>query len=395
MPASPSSLIASLSPLPAGLDPAELGPAEVAVDLPAALADMPDPRARRGIRHRLPVVVTAAVCAVVAGYRSYTAIGEWVADLPADTATLVGIDPDRRPSETMIRRLLQAIDPDLLAATIGKWLAARIPPPAPGSRQAIALDGKTMRGSRTRDRPARHVLAAADQATGVVLASTDVDANTNEITRFDTVLDQISDLRGVVVTADALHCQRDHVTYLAERGAHWILTVKGNQPTLHQQMAGLLWRQTPEADRTDDRGHGRREIRTLKILSVAAGIEFPQAAQAIQIRRRRRLLDEPRRFTTETVYAITDLHAHEAKPWQLADWIRGHWSIENKTHWVRDVTYDEDRSQIRTGTGPQVMATLRNTAIGALRLAGVTNIAAAARHHARNANRPLALLGIT
>jgi hypothetical protein len=80
---------------------------------------------------------------------------------------------------------------------------------------------------------------------------------------------------------------------------------------------------------------------------------------------------------------------------QLADWIRGHWGIENKTHWVRDVTYDEDRSQIRTGTGPQVMATLRNAAIGALRLAGVTNIAAANRHHARNPNRPLALLGIT
>ncbi len=395
MPASPSSLIASLSHLPTGLDPAELGPSEVAVDLPAALADVPDPRARRGIRHRLTVVITAAVCAVVAGYRSYTAIGEWVADLPADTATLVGIDPDRRPSETMIRRLLQAVDPDILAATIGKWLAARIPSPEPGSRQAIALDGRTIRGSRTRDRPARHVLAAADQATGVVLASTDVDSKTNEITRFNALLDHIGDLHGVVVTADALHCQRDHVAYLAARGAHWILTVKGNQPTLHQQLAGLLWRQTPEADRTDDRGHGRREIRTLKILSVAAGIEFPHAAQAIQIRRRRRLLDEPRRFSTETVYAITDLQAHEAKPWQPADWIRGHWGIENKTHWVRDVTYDEDRSQIRTGTGPQVMATLRNAAIGALRMAGATNLAAANRHHARNANRPLALLGIT
>jgi predicted transposase YbfD/YdcC len=335
MPASPSSLIASLSHLPTGL-----GPSEVAVDLPAALADVPDPRARRGIRHRLTVVITAAVCAVVAGYRSYTAIGEWVADLPADTAALVGIDPDRRPSETMIRRLLQAIDPDILAATIGKWLAARISPPEPGSRQAIALDGKTIRGSRIRDRPARHVLAAADQATGVVLASTDVDSKTNEITRFDTLLDHIGDLRGVVVTADALLCQRDHVAYLAGRGAHWILTVKGNQPTLHQQLAGLLWRQTPEADQTDDRGHGRREIRTLKILSVAAGIEFPDAAQAIQIRRRRRLVDQPRRLTTETVYAITDLQAQQAKPWQLADWIRGHWS------------YDEDRSQIRTGTGP-------------------------------------------
>ena len=86
---------------------------------------------------------------------------------------------------------------------------------------------------------------------------------------------------------------------------------------------------------------------------------------------------------------------HQAKPAQLAAWIRGHWPIENKIHWVRDVTYDEDRSQIRTGTGPQVMAALRNAAIGALRTAGVTNIAAANRHHARDSNRPLALLGIT
>ena len=176
MPASPSSLIASLSQLPAGL-----GPAEVSVDLSAALASLPDPRARRGIRHRLTVVVTAAVCAVVAGYRSYTAIAEWVADLPADTAPLLGIDPGRRPSESMMRRLLQAVDPDLLAAAIGRWLATRAPPPAPGSRQAIALDGKTLRGSRTRTAAARHVLAAADQATGVVLASIDVDSKTNEV----------------------------------------------------------------------------------------------------------------------------------------------------------------------------------------------------------------------
>ena len=137
MPASPSSLIASLSTVPAGV-----GTPEVAVGLPAALARVPDPRARRGIRHRLTVVVTAAVCAVVAGYRSSTAIAEWVADLPADTAVLLGIDADRRPSEAMIRRLLQAIDPDLLAAAIGAWLAETIPPPAPGSRRAVAGDGK-------------------------------------------------------------------------------------------------------------------------------------------------------------------------------------------------------------------------------------------------------------
>jgi predicted transposase YbfD/YdcC len=390
MPASPSSLIASLSAVPAGLDPPQL-----TTGLSAALVAVPDPRARRGIRHRLVVVLTAAVCAVVAGYRSYTAIAEWVADLPADTAALLGIDINRRPSEAMIRRLLQAVDPDLLAAAIGAWLAERLPAPATGGRQAIAVDGKTLRGSRTRHSPARHVLAAADQQTGVVLASTDVDTKTNEITRFAALLDLIDDLRGVVVTADALHCQREHVAYLASRGAHWIWTVKGNQPGLHQQLAGLPWRLVSDVGRDAGRGHGRREIRTLKIVSVAAGIEFPGAAQAMQIRRRRRRLDEPKRFTTETVYAITDLLVHQAKPMHIADWIRGHWSIENKVHWVRDVTYDEDRSQIRTGTGPQVMAAIRNAAIGALRLAGVTNIAAANRYHARDANRPLAILGIT
>jgi predicted transposase YbfD/YdcC len=257
------------------------------------------------------------------------------------------------------------------------------------------VDGKTLRGSRSRDSAARHVLAAAEHDTGVVLASTDVDTKTNEITRFGPLLEQVGDLRGIVVTADALHCQRQHAAYLARRGAHWILTVKGNQPGLHAQVAALPWRAVADADRDTARGHGRREIRTLKILSVATGIDFPNAAQAIQIRRRRRRLDQPKRFTTETVYAITDLLAHQAKPIQLADWIRGHWSIENKVHWVRDVTYDEDRSQIRTGNGPHVMAALRNAAIGALRLAGATNIAAANRHHARDANRPLALLGIT
>ncbi|MEU5905325.1 ISAs1 family transposase [Micromonospora sp. NPDC047467] len=217
----------------------------------------------------------------------------------------------------------------------------------------------------------------------------------NEITRFAPLLDQIGDLRDTVITADALHCQREHVDYLAERGAHWILTVKGNQPSLHRQLAGLPWRAVPDAFRDTDRGHGRREIRTVKALTISTGIDFPHAAQALQIRRRRRRLDQPKRFTTETIYAITDLRVHEAKPAQLATWIRGHWNIENKIHWVRDVTYDEDRSQIRTGTGPEVMAALRNAAIGALRAAGTTNIAAANRHHARDSTRPLALLGIT
>src|SRR5690349_10136220 len=168
MPASPSSLISALPCPPVGVAvPDTRG-------LPAALAHLPDPRARRGVRNRLPVVVSAAVCAVVAGYRSYTAIAEWVDDVPAATVLALGIDPDRRPSEAMIRRLLQALDADLLTAAIGAWLTGRVTTARPTVRTAIAVDGKTLRGSRTTDSPARHVLAACDQDTSVVLASTDV-----------------------------------------------------------------------------------------------------------------------------------------------------------------------------------------------------------------------------
>jgi len=98
------------------------------------------------------------------------------------------------------------------------------------------------------------------------------------------------------------------------------------------------------------------------------------------------------RLHTEIVYAVTSLSATDAHPQQIAAWLRGHWGIENRIHWVRDVTFDEDRSQVRTNAGPQVMATLRNTAINLLRLAGETSIAAALRHQSRDPHRPITLL---
>jgi hypothetical protein len=134
--------------------------------------------------------------------------------------------------------------------------------------------------------------------------------------------------------------------------------------------------------RSGQNSHGRREIRTLKVVTIAAGIVFPHAAQALQFRRRTRPLSGRGRWHTETVYAITDLHAHQARPEEL-------------TAWIRDVTFGEDHSQVRTGAGPQVMATFRNLVISLNRLNGEVNIAAALRHHARDTTRPLTLLKIT
>jgi len=184
-----------------------------------------------------------------------------------------------------------------------------------------------------------------------------------------------------VVTVDALHTQGEHAIFLIqEKNAHYILMVKKNRPTLYRQLKGLLWRKVPIAHREDHHGHGRSERRRLKVLTVAAGLAFSHAAQAIAIIRKTR----PRhggRWKSVTVYAVTSLATHQASPADPASWIRAHWHIE-ALHHIRDVTHREDASLIRTGNGPAVMAALRTIAI-------------ANQHHAHQAQRCMVSLGIT
>jgi predicted transposase YbfD/YdcC len=200
------------------------------------------------------------------------------------------------------------------------------------------------------------------------------------------------DLHGVVITADALHAQRAHADYLVlQRGADYVLTIKSNQPNLYHQLTDLPWAQVAVAHTSTEHAHGRVEQRSIKVVTVATGILFPHARQALQITRTTRRNDGSHPHT-DIAYAVTSLPAENAGPAQLAAWVRGHWTVENSLHWVRDVTLGEDLSQVRTGNGPRVMASLRNLAISMLRLDGATNIAQALRHHARDPLRPVKLL---
>ena len=148
-------------------------------------------------------------------------------------------------------------------------------------------------------------------------------------------------------------------------------TTSHNDPT----MSGVLemkegwrhhrtpeWVEVPVVCTDDDRGHGRRETRTLKILTAARGIGSPYARQVVQITRERIVIATGAR-TVEVVYAICSLPFEQARPAAITAWLRQHWGIENSVHWVRDVTFDEDRSTVRTGAGPQVTATVRNTVV--------------------------------
>lgn len=207
---------------------------------------------------------------------------------------------------------------------------------------------------------------------------------------------QAIDINGVVVTLDAMHTQTDTATTIRAGGEHYVFTVKANNEHLYTQLKNLPWKHVP-AHTTRDTGHGRKETRTIKTAQVPAWITFEGTAQIAQLRRttwRKKSRGSPKRKSVEVVYLITSADHRVAPALVLSGWVRRHWGIENKLHHVRDVTYDEDRSQIRTGSAPRVMATLRNTAIGLLRAAGFDNIAQANRHMIRDEARLRAKKGL-
>jgi predicted transposase YbfD/YdcC len=353
------------------------------ISLLEALAAVPDPRQRRGCRYSLQSVLVLALSAILAGARSYAAIADWAA--VAEQQVRVCADP---PHASTFRRLLSRLDPVALQAALTGWVLTRRDAAAQGRaagdpvaerRHVRAADGKTLRGTRTPDGVQVKVFGVYEHASHLVLTQTTV-ADGDEIAAFTAALTTLPDLHGVVVTADALHCQREHATWLHARGGHYLVTVKANQPTLRRALAALPWAQVP-GSRRRQAGHGRAESRSVKVIDLdghPAAALFPHAARAIKVVRRRR---EQRtgRTSTEIVYAVTSLTYRQADPGLLAAWIPGHWGIENRVHHIRDVTQGEDASRIRAGAGPEVMAVLRNTALNLHRLNGHTNIASAQR----------------
>jgi predicted transposase YbfD/YdcC len=347
------------------------------------LAQVPDPRKRRGRRHPLAGLLAVGIAAVIAGSRSFAAIGQWAADAGPEALAVLGAA--RGPAEeSTFRRAFALVSADVLDRVLGAWLWTRAV--QAGGRLVIAIDGKTVRGARNKTGKAPHLVAALAHGIGAVLGQVAVEEKSNEIPAVRELLKAFTDLAGAVFTIDAMHTQHDTAQVILSRGADYVMTVKANMPTLYRQLKKLPWTAVPavSAVSTD---HGRRARRTIKAVLAPAWTGFAGAAQVAQLRR---TVTRNGKKTVEVVYLITS--DRDADPATLAAWVRGHWEIENCLHWVRDVTYQEDKSLVRTGNAPRVMASLRSLAISILRLDGHTNIAAANRHHARDPQRTLKLL---
>lgn len=355
----------------------------------ALLAELPDPRKPRGRVHPIDGLVAVAVAATLCGARGFTAIGQWAALAGEDRIARLGL-PRGAADESTFRKVFAKLNADLLDQILGAWAQTRASLVA--GRRVYAIDGKTVRGARRRGKQkpspkrrraiaqaattAPHLVAALIPSSGLVAGQVAVDEKSNEIPAGRDLLKHL-DLAGAVVTMDAVHTQHETAQAITEAGGDYVLTVKGNQPSLLAKLKDLPWSQITGHRRTEI-GHGKTVTRSIKVASLPAWIEFPGAAQIAQLRR---TVTIDGRRSAEVVYLITSADHRAAPPAVLASWVQSHWGIENRIHHVRDTTYDEDRSQVRTGNAPRVLASLRNLAIGLIRLTGSTNIAEANRHH--------------
>ena len=379
--------------------------ADACSDLLELFAGVSDGRTGTGRDHPAAAVLALAAAAVAAGMKGYAAITGWVADVPsairADVYLRRGAAAGPPPSKTTIWRVLTDADAGAVDVAVGTWLmslagftgpAAAGPDGCPSALMQVRLDGKAVRGAKDADGKQVRLLAALvgpDAASSVVAAQAEVGKKTNEVPMAAVVLGQI-DLKNKVVTADALHTVKATANHIRKHGGEFVLPVKENRRALFDAIDALPWSQVPVAHTATDKGHGRITTRTIQVLPAPADLPFPHVQQVWLIERYVTAPDGTPRSAVAAL-GVTNLPATRATPAHLADLVRRHWGIES-LHWLRDTVYREDDSTVRTRSGPRVMASLRNLALGAIRLTGRRDITETTRAAARNMSRPFKIL---
>lgn len=355
----------------------------------AALARLKDKRHLRGIRYALVTVLTYVVLAKLSGQDTLTGMADWIRLRQESLTQTFPLKKPRTPCANTYRNILQqTVDLAEFEEVVHDFFAHQ---PGAGRSVVIALDGKTLRGTITFEQSyGQHLLAAYLPAEGWVLFQVEIERKENEISAAPRVLKQL-DLRGKIVTGDAMFAQRELSLQIIQAGGDYIWTVKDNQVTLRQDIELLF---QPEktvkgfspavtdfrVTQTDEKNHGRLECRTLTVSAeLKTHVNWPGAEQVFKLERTfERLTDH--QVMHEITYGITSLTATEVTPAELLSFTRQHWGIENGLHYRRDVTLHEDTCRLKRGHAQHALAIINNVIIGLVIQLGWTNLAEARRY---------------
>jgi predicted transposase YbfD/YdcC len=366
--------------------------------LAAALRLVPDPRQRRGQRYPWWMLLTVIAAAVASGQRHGRAIGQWVHEHRSELTEVLGDHDGRTPSEATLRRTLQAVDVTALDAQV----LAMCPPSAARATTlvGIAVDGKALRGVRPHGRTLHLVgLARHD---GTIEAQVAVPEKAHELAAAPLLLTR-QRVHGRVVTVDALLTQRTLARHIHQHGGDYLMVVKDNHPALLAAIRTLFrdppWLADERArevweTRHSEKSHGRLETRTLRAsTTLTAYLSWPGLAQVLE-RTCRRVDLASGEITEAVTYGITSLPPQVGTPAVVERLWRGHWTIENRVHYVRDVSFGEDAIRAWVGNTAHALASLHNAILNLLRAAGWTRIADAVRYHGARVERALTLIGV-
>jgi predicted transposase YbfD/YdcC len=373
---------------------------EIAPDsLYRAFERVKDPRKKRGVRYRLPLILSLIVLGKLAGMKTVAAIAHWVRLRKDDLAEEFHLEDARFPCAATYSNILQEVElqevTEAIAGCLTKQAATFRCADEPSrlchqngkqEKEHVALDGKTLRGTLKHDSPKQtpvHLLALYEVQTGLVLAQEKMQEKENEISAAKDLLIPLY-LKGRIFTGDAMHTQKDHCLKIQRSGGAYSLMVKKNHPVMWEDLR--LFFEDKEAERGAwktvkevEKGHGRictREMTVTTDLVPLFSKEWPAIAQVFRIVR---TTQKKGKTTCEVFYGITSLTPQQASPKKLLKIQRHHWKIENRLHWRRDVTLGEDQSQVRTRQAPSLLAALNCAVLALMDLFHVSNVAAQTR----------------
>ena len=363
------------------------------------LAEVKDPRNKKGKRHPLKSILALIVIGLMCGHKGYTSIATWARHQPALTKAL-GFTHKKTPCPATLHNLLKRLNVVAVEKILTQWVNTVIQsrPDLSGCLDAVAIDGPTMRASQKSGATTSHGLSVVSHELGITITQQSVSDKTNE-GPISTEILKAFDVSGKVITTDALLTQRTFCQAVIDDAGDYMLPVKDNQPDLLDAIE-KLFQGTPDTlsdgtthpilrepiaiHQTTEKSHGRLQTRCLKAsTSLNAYLDWPGIAQVIQYHYTYKNLNAGEE-THKVHYGRTSLNPEEASAKRLLALRRGHWSIENKSHWMRDTLLGEDASPVRSGAIPQVMAALRNTALSVFRFTGVTRIADTMKYYASN-----------